>query len=161
MSDLHIPSKYFMQQAIDKAREGIDNGQTPFGSCIVKDGEIVCCEHNIVWRSTDITAHAEVHTIRASCKKLNTIDLSGCVIYSTCEPCPMCFSAIHWSGIKTIIYGAEIADAKAAGFRELELSNTVLKELGNSPIELIGGFMREECAALFDYWAGLAHTRPY
>ncbi len=66
----------FMQMAIDRAREGMNEGQTPFGACIVKDGEVVSCEHNVVWDTTDITAHGEVHTIRVACKKLNTIDLN-------------------------------------------------------------------------------------
>lgn len=86
-------------------KEGVDKGQTPFGSCIVKEGEVVSCEHNRVWETTDITAHAEIVSIRATCNKLNTIDLSGCVIYSTTEPCPMCYSAIHWAKISKIIYG--------------------------------------------------------
>ena len=94
----------FMRLAIDKARRGIKNGQTPFGVCISKDAEVISCVHNIVWESMDITAHAEIHAIREACKKLNTVDLSGCVIYSTCEPCPICLSACHWANISTIVY---------------------------------------------------------
>ena len=102
----------FMRLAINKAKQGIKQGQTPFGACISKDGEVISCVHNIVWESLDITAHAEISAIREACKKLNTVDLSGCVIYSTCEPCPMCFSACHWAKISKIVYGAQIEDAK-------------------------------------------------
>jgi len=76
----------FMRLAIARAREGVDKGQSPFGACIVKNGEVIACEHNLVLQSTDITAHAEIHAIRMACRKLNSIDLSGSMIYSTCEP---------------------------------------------------------------------------
>lgn len=142
----------FMKMAIEKAREGLAKGPTPFGACIVKDGEVISCVHNIVWQSTDITAHAEIHAIREAFKKLNTIDLSGCVIYSTCEPCPMCFSACHWAKISKIVYGTSIEDAQTAGFRELTLSNQQMKQLGNSAIEIQGGFMKEENLEIFKEW---------
>ncbi|NIV92007.1 nucleoside deaminase [candidate division KSB1 bacterium] len=151
----------FMQLAIEKAKEGVKDGQTPFGACIVKDDEIVTCVHNVVWKTTDITAHAEVHAIRQACKKLNTIDLSGCTIYSTCEPCPMCFSAIHWARIAKVVYGARIEDAKDAGFNELSISNTTMKEFGRSPVEIVRDFLREENQALFREWANSENKRAY
>ncbi|OIP81001.1 tRNA-specific adenosine deaminase [Candidatus Peregrinibacteria bacterium CG2_30_44_17] len=146
------PSEKFMQMAIDKTREGVLSGQTPFGACIVKDGKVVACEHNTVWQDTDITSHGEVHTIRAACKAIGSIDLSGCILYSTCEPCPMCFSAIHWARIDTVVYGAFIADAQDAGFNELTISNEKMKEFGGSPVNFISGFMRDENVALFKLW---------
>ena len=113
----------YMRLAIQKAREGVAAGQTPFGACIVTaGGEVAACEHNVVWRTTDITAHGEVNAIRVACRSLGTIDLSGCTIYSTTEPCPMCFSAIHWAKIAGIVFGASISDAQAAGFNELAIS---------------------------------------
>src|SRR5688572_23132109 len=115
--------EHFMRQAVAKAKHGIAAGQTPFGACITRNGEMLACEHNVVWATTDITAHAEVHAIRQACRRLGTIDLSGCVIYSTCEPCPMCFSAIHWAKIGRLIFGVSIADAQALGFSELAVSN--------------------------------------
>ncbi|MBD2040654.1 nucleoside deaminase [Microcoleus sp. FACHB-672] len=142
----------FMKMAIEKAKEGLTKGPTPFGACIVKDGEVISCVHNIVWQSTDITAHAEINAIREACKKLNTIDLSGCVIYSTCEPCPMCFSACHWANISKIVYGTSIEDAQNAGFRELSISNQQMKQLGNSSIEIQGNFMKEENLEIFKEW---------
>lgn len=151
----------FMLLAIDKTKQGIQNGQTPFGACIVKDGAIVSCVHNVVWESMDITAHAEIHAIREACKKLGTIDLSGCVIYSTCEPCPMCFSACHWAKISKIIYGVRIEDAKENGFNELTISNRLMKEIGHSPIEVIGGFLVEENLELFKMWSKLHNKKVY
>jgi len=141
-----------MRLAIEKAKEGISKGQTPFGACIVKDGKVVCCVHNSVWDSTDITAHAEIIAIREACKKLDTIDLSGCIIYSTCEPCPMCFSACHWAKISRIVYGASISDAKEAGFSELTISDEEMKLRGNSPVRLEGGLLDKEGARLFKLW---------
>lgn len=150
-----------MRLAIEKAREGIGKGQSPFGACIARNGEVVTCAHNVVWLTNDITAHAEVHAIREACRKLDSIDLSGCVIYSTCEPCPMCFSACHWARIATIVYGARIADARASGFHELEVSNSRLKELGRSPVEIIGDFAREEALLLFDLFNKQPGKRTY
>lgn len=143
----------FMRLALEKAREGIEKGQSPFGACIVKDGKVIACEHNVVVANTDITAHAEIHAIRKACKELGTIDLSGCVIYSTCEPCPMCFAACHWARISKIIYGATIEDSKGFGFNELPITNEEMKDNGSSQLEVIGNFMREESISLFEQWA--------
>jgi tRNA(Arg) A34 adenosine deaminase TadA len=142
----------FMELAIEKARAGIAAGQSPFGACVVRGRDVVSCEHNVVWRSTDSTAHAEVHAIRVACAKLGSIDLSGCTIYSTCEPCPMCFGACHWAHLSRVVYGASIADAAAIGFRELSIPNETMKELGGSPLQLTGGFMAAECRVLFSEW---------
>ena len=151
----------YMQMAIDKAREGIDNGQTPFGACIIRNDVVIACDHNIVWSSTDITAHGEIHAIRNACRNVKSIDLSGCTIYSTCEPCPMCFCAIHWARIDKLIYGARIEDAKRFGFNELTVSNHLLKELGLSDVTIIGDFMREENVKLFEYWNDKEGKKTY
>lgn len=156
-----VPEERYMRMAIEKCREGIAAGQSPFGACIVKDGEVIAVEHNVVWKTTDITAHAEVTAIRAACKKINDIDLTGAVIYSTTEPCPMCFSASHWARIGTIVYGTSIYDAAEAGFNELEISNDHLKEHGDSDVEIISGFLRDECEALFDEWQDASHQGSY
>ncbi|MGH2575462.1 MAG: nucleoside deaminase [Ignavibacteria bacterium] len=153
--------KKFMHLAIKKAREGVDKGQTPFAACIVNDGEVIACEHNMVWKSTDVTAHGEINAIRSACRKLNSIDLSGCVIYSTCEPCPMCFSACHWAKISKIVFGARIEDARSYGFNELTLSNEMLKKYGNSSIEIEGDFLRDESVELFKYWVSREDKRFY
>lgn len=153
--------KIYMQMAIDKAKEGVDKGQSPFGACIVKNDKIIACDHNIVWSSTDITAHGEIHAIRNACRNIDSINLSGTTIYSTCEPCPMCFTAIHWAKIDKIVYGARIEDAERFGFNELAVSNLLLKELGLSQVKIMGDFLRDECVTLFEYWASLHSSKTY
>src|SRR5437870_13089150 len=146
-----------MRLAIRKAQEGIVAGQSPFGSVMVRAGEVVAETHNSVWRDGDPTAHAEVNCIRSAAKALKTIFLHGCTLYSTTEPCPMCLSAIHWAKVDRVFYGATIADAAAAGFCELHVDACVLAEMGKSPLRVEGGLLRADCAALFDEWraAGL------
>ena len=151
----------FMRLAIEQARAGVAAGQTPFGACVVRGGAVVAAAHNRVWADTDITAHAEVVAVRAACRRLGTIDLSGCVIYSTTEPCPMCFSACHWARLDAIVYGADIADARAAGFNELAVSDADLKRLGGSPILVLGGRLRAECLDLFRQWQANPERRAY
>jgi guanine deaminase len=150
----------FMKAAIDKAKEGIAAGQSPFGAVIVRGGAVVAATHNTVWRDTDPTAHAEVNCIRAAAAALKTIGLSGCQMYSTCEPCPMCLAAIHWSKIDRVVFGATIDDAARAGFCELHVDARVLAEMGKSPLQVESGLLREECAELFDIWkkTGLCGT---
>lgn len=149
-----------MRLAIEKAGEGIRKKQSPFGVCIVKDQEVLTCVHNAVWESTDITAHAEIRAIREACRRLNTVDLSGCTLYSTTEPCPMCFGAIHWAKISRIVYGASIGDGVRAGFSELTVSNMEMKRLGGSPVEVTGGCLKEGCVSLFQEWSRLGGN-PY
>ena len=155
------PNEKYMKMAMAKAREGVEKGQTPFGACIVKGSKVLSCVHNTVWKTTDITAHAEVHAIRKACKAANTIDLSGSIIYSTCEPCPMCFSAIHWANISIIVYGAKIQDAKSAGFHELTISNRRMKTIGGSSVEIVQDFLRKENVELFNEWLSRADRQTY
>jgi tRNA(Arg) A34 adenosine deaminase TadA len=146
-----------MLLAIEKATLGIATGQSPFGAVIVRGSLVVAATHNTVWRDTDPTAHAEVNCIRAAAAVLASIDLSGCSIYSTCEPCPMCLAAIHWSKLDRVVFGATIADAADAGFREMQVDARVLAQMGHSPLLIESGLLREECARLFAQWrdAGL------
>ena len=149
-----------MKLAIAKTREGIASGQSPFGAVIVKGGAVVAVTHNTVWRDNDPTAHAEVNCLRAAAKALETIDLRGSTMYSTCEPCPMCLAATHWAKVDRVVFGATIADADDAGFSELHVDAAALAAMGHSPLKVEGGLLREECAALFDEWkkAGLCGT---
>ena len=141
----------FMRQAIDLAVENINNGGGPFGAVIVKDGEVVATGANRVTANNDPTAHAEVSAIRAACTKLGTFDLSGCVIYTSCEPCPMCLGAIYWAHIDKIYYGANQYDAARIDFddsfiyRELELT----PDKRNKPVENI---LHDEALAPFKAW---------
>ena len=149
-----------MRMAVEKAREGMLKGQTPFGAIIVKKGQVLVCEHNTVWKDCDITAHAEMRAVRRACRKLNTIDLTGATLYSTCEPCPMCLGAIHWAGVSMVVFGCRIRDAKKMGFSELTVSAARLKSLGNSPVKVTGGVLREECIDVMKLWEKLG-GRPY
>ncbi|HEV3204268.1 MAG TPA: nucleoside deaminase [Gemmataceae bacterium] len=150
----------FMRVAIEKTREGIAAGQSPFGSAIVKNNQIVASTHNTVWRDIDPSAHAEVNCIRHAARQMGTITLKDCTLYSTTEPCPMCLAAIHWAKIDRVVFGTTIADAAAAGFGELLVNAKTLVEMGKSPLKVESGLLREECAALFAEWkaAGLCKT---
>ena len=137
----------FMRQAIDLAVENVKCGGGPFGAVIVRNGEVVATGVNRVTSQNDPTAHAEVSAIRAACLKLGVFDLSGCVIYTSCEPCPMCLGAIYWAHIDKIYFSAGKADAADAGFddsfiyEEIELprerrvkpSEEVISEEGLKP----------------------------
>ncbi|MCK4396795.1 nucleoside deaminase [candidate division WOR-3 bacterium] len=151
----------FMQVAIEKARYGVQNGQSPFGACVVKNGEVISSGSNTVWKDGDITAHAEINSIRKACKKLNSVDLSGCIVYSTCEPCPMCFTACYWARVSKIVYGARIKDAKRFGFNEMLVSNEQMKSLSKSKIEIKVDFLRDECIEIFKQWALQKDRKTY
>ncbi|KAB5529411.1 hypothetical protein DKX38_019492 [Salix brachista] len=107
----------FLSRAVEEAYKGVECGDGgPFGAVVVRNDEVVMSCHNMVLKNTDPTAHAEVTAIREACKKLNRIELSECEIYASCEPCPMCFGAIHLSRLKRLVYGAEAEAAMAIGF---------------------------------------------
>lgn len=110
-----------MDRAIEESRTNLENNYQaggPFGAVIVKEDEIISAAHNTVVESKDATAHAEVNAIRMACEKLNTHDLSGCVLYTSAEPCPMCLSAIIWANIKEVYYANTKKDADDIGFRD-------------------------------------------
>lgn len=106
----------YMQKAIELSKQSVINGGGPFGAVIVRDGSIIATGSNSVTLLNDPTAHAEVSAIRAACSKLQNFNLEGCEIYSSCEPCPMCLSAIYWAGIKKIYFANTRDDAKSIGF---------------------------------------------
>ena len=152
----------YMKLAIEDATQHLnDEGGGPFGACIVKNDRIIAVAHNTVLKDTDPTCHAEINAIRKAAKSLGCFDLSGCVIYSTTEPCPMCFSAIHWAKIDTIVFGSNIQDVQNLGFNELELPNQVMKQQGKSPVNIVEDFMRKECLDLLEQWAKQTSARTY
>lgn len=142
----------FMRLAIEQAAEAQRAGGVPFGACIVKDGQIVARVHNAVAHSCDLTAHAEIRAIREACQKLETIDLSGCEIFSTCEPCPMCFAACHEARISRIVHGAWLGDAERCGLGTLSISAEKLRQLGHASVTLTPGVLRNEAVALLEAW---------
>lgn len=116
----------YMKLAIEEAREGIRlNHGGPFGCVIVKDGEVIASGHNHVLVDNDPTSHGEIYTIRKACKKLNTFDLSGCELYTTGSPCPMCFCAILWANISKVYYGCRTSDTEIIGFRDKEFEESI------------------------------------
>lgn len=109
----------FMNVALEEAREGISKGHGgPFGAVIVKDGEIIARGHNHVVANNDPTCHGEIDAIRKACAALNTFDLTGCELYTTGYPCPMCLSAIIWANIKKVYFSCNPKDAEDIGFRD-------------------------------------------
>lgn len=136
----------FMKKAIKEASCGVERGDGgPFGAVIVKDGKIIAKAHNKVLKNNDPTAHAEVQAIRKASKKLQTFDLSGCEIYTTCMPCPMCLGAIKWANIKSVYFGATSQDADDIGFRDKEFYEKELLEFNQ--------IQRAECLKLFEVWS--------
>ena len=136
----------FMLQAVNEAFCGVErNHGGPFGAVVVKSGKIIAKAHNQVLKNNDPTAHAEINAIKKASKKLGTFDLSGCEIYTTCMPCPMCLGAIKWANIKTVYYGASSKDADKIGFRDLELYEKEALELKSID--------REECLKPFEAWS--------
>jgi len=151
-----------MRQAVDACRAGIAQGQSPFGALVATSaGEVVCAVHNSVRRDCDPTAHAEINAIREASRRLQAVHLTGHVIVSTCEPCPMCAAAIHWARFDKLIYGAGIADARQADFNELPVAARRIFELGESPVVVVDGILRDTCRDLFDEWRRGPNPTPY
>ena len=113
-----MTDKDFLTRAVKLAEEGIEKGGGPFGAVIVRNKEIISEAINMVVCSNDPTAHAEILAIRQASKVLGTHSLHDCILYTSCEPCPMCLGAIYWSGIKTVFYAADRKDAADAGFSD-------------------------------------------
>ena len=141
-----------MQAAIDEAVAGIDGNEGgPFGAVVVRNGVILGRGHNRVITTNDPTAHAEVNAIREAASFLNRYDLSDCEIYTTCEPCPMCYGAIHWARIGTIHRGATKEDAAAIGFNDLDIYEDIAKAPAEREI-IMDEVDREACLSVFRRW---------
>ena len=146
-----MTNKELMRRAIELSKQSVRNGGGPFGAVIARNGEIVAEGSNCVTIDCDPTAHAEVSTIRKACKALGTYNLSGCEIYTSCEPCPMCFGAIYWAHLDKIYMGNDRKDAAKIGFdddfiyQEIALS----AEQRTKPSEVL---LREEALEAFKMW---------
>ncbi len=141
----------FMREAIRLANESVERGGGPFGAVIVKNGEIVAGSSNSVTLDNDPTAHAEVNTIRQACRKLGTFDLSGCVIYTSCEPCPMCIGAIYWARISRIYYGNTRKDARDIQFADDFIYEELDLPLSERTVPIIP-LLRDEALETFRRW---------
>lgn len=145
--------KELMQEAIKCSLEGMhSNAGGPFGAVIAKDGEIIAKGWNKVTSTNDPTAHAEVTVIREACKKLGTFDLTGCELYTSCEPCPMCLSASYWAGIKKIYYGNTRKDAADINFDDDFIYKEIPLPMSERtiPMEQVD---REEAIKAFEEWS--------
>ncbi len=144
--------KGHMRLAIRLATESVHKGGGPFGAVIVKNGEIISASSNRVTLDNDPTAHAEVCAIRDACKKLNTFDLSGCTLYASCEPCPMCLASMYWAHIDHYFYANDKDDAKAIDFDDAFIYEEFAKAPENRtmPREQM---LRDEAIVTFQEWA--------
>ena len=141
----------FMQRAIELSMESINSGGGPFGSVIVKDEKIISEGMNRVTVDNDPTSHGEIVAIRNACKKLNTFNLSNCSLYSSCEPCPMCMSAIYWSRIGKVYYANTRDDAKKINFDDSLIYSEIPKKNEERKIP-IKQMMRDQALKAFDLW---------
>ncbi len=141
----------FMKRAIELSKENVNNGGGPFGAVIVKEGEIVGEGVNSVSTQTDPTAHAEVVAIRNATKNLNTFNLSGCIIYTSCEPCPMCLGAIYWAHISRMFYGNTKDDAAKVGFNDKFIYDELDRPLDKRTVPAIN-LMKDEAGVAFKMW---------
>ena len=141
-----------MKRAIELSENSANGTGGPFGSVIVKDEKIIAEASNEVTFTNDPTAHAEIVAIRKACKKLNTFNLSGCDIYTSCEPCPMCLSAIYWSHINNIYYANTREDAKKINFDDSMIYSEFSKKIEDRKIP-IKQMLREEALQAFKIWS--------
>ena len=160
MKKITEQDKTFMREAIRLANESVERGGGPFGAVIVRNGEIIAGSANSVTLDIDPTAHAEVNTIRQACKKLGTFDLSDCVIYSSCEPCPMCLGAIYWAHIRCIYYGNDKADAAAIDFDDDFIYKELDKPMNKRSVPFIP-LLHEEAIVTFRNWAAKPDKTEY
>ena len=127
----------FLLHAVRLASEGINDGSGPFGAVIVKDGKIMAEAVNRVVINSDPTAHAEIEAIRMAASLLETHELKNCTIYCSCEPCPMCFGAIYWAGIRKIVYASDRNDAEKAGFSDRFIYDEIKSEPEKRQVKFI------------------------
>ena len=141
----------FMKKAIELSVESVNKGGGPFGSIVVKDNKIIAEGSNKVTPTNDPTAHGEIVAIREACKKLNTFTLSGCELYSSCEPCPMCLSAIYWARIEKIYYANTREDARKIDFDDSLIYTELQKSIDKRKISMIQ-ILRNEALKAFELW---------
>lgn len=153
MFDESSPQHRFMLRAIELSKRNVEGGNGgPFGSVVVRAGVVVGEGANEVTLTNDPTAHAEVVAIRRACEALKTFDLAGCEIYASCEPCPMCLSAIYWARIGKLYFAATKEDAERAGFDDSKIYRELALPLHEREVPTLT-FLREEANQAFAAWA--------
>ena len=153
--------KYFIREAIKQAKKGVESKDGgPFGAIIVKDGEVVGRGNNKVTSTNDPTAHAEMVAIRDACKNLKSFQLDGCIIYSSCEPCPMCLGAIYWARPKKLIFASSKDDASQAGFDDSFIYQEIALPKEKRLIET-QQILQDEGKLVFDMWVEMEDKTKY
>jgi guanine deaminase len=150
----------FLHRAIEIAINGIANGGGPFGAVITKDGKKISESFNKVVLTCDPTAHAEVVAIREASSVLKSHDLSGCTLYTSCEPCPMCLGAIYWAGIKKVVYACDRSDAENAGFSDKLIYEEILLDPSKRKISFLQ-MTDEDAKVIFRKWDDFENKIPY
>jgi len=145
-----MPDEKYMRIAIEQAKNALRSGEgMAFGAVIVKGNEVISMAQNTARKSFDPTNHAEINAIRKASQRLQNHHLIDCTLYTTCEPCPMCFAAAWWAKIPKIVYCVKLDDVKQKGQREIDVSCEYLNEKGNSKISIQEGFLKDECMLLY------------
>ena len=150
----------FMSRAIELSIESVKSGGGPFGSVIIKNNEIISEGMNRVTKNNDPTAHGEIVAIRNACKNLNDFSLKGCELYTSCEPCPMCLSAIYWSRINKIYYANTRDDAKKIDFDDSLIYSELTKKIKERKIPTTQ-LMRDEALQGFKLWKNTENKVKY
>ncbi len=151
----------FMKRAIKLAQEGMNsNAGGPFGAVVVKDGKIIAEGFNRVTSTNDPTAHAEVVAIRNACDKLGTFQLDDCIVYTSCEPCPMCLGAIYWARPKAVFYACDKIDAAKIDFDDQFIYEELDKEMGDRTIKFTQ-ILQKEATVVFDQWDTKVNKTEY
>ena len=158
--DISAEDRAFMRMAIELSIENIDHGGGPFGAVVVRNGHVVAKGANRVVANNDPMAHAEVVAIRNACRELETFNLEGCTIYASCEPCPMCLSAIYWAGIKRICYANTKRDAAAIAFDDSFIYDQLRLDYDRRSIDC-EHFMRDEALEAFRKWSDTENKTHY
>lgn len=151
---------YFLKLAIELAKENVKNGGGPFGAVIVKDGQIIAKGTNRVTSHNDPTAHAEIVAIRQACEKLNDFQLNDCIIYSSCEPCPMCLGAIYWARPKKLVFAANKFDAANAGFDDSLIYDEIQLPYSDRHLETVN-LRIDESLQPFELWMSESNKITY
>ncbi|MGB4666356.1 MAG: nucleoside deaminase [Bacteroidales bacterium] len=151
---------YFLKLAIELAKENVKNCGGPFGAVIVKDGQIIAKGTNRVTSHNDPTAHAEIVAIRQACEKLNDFQLTDCIIYSSCEPCPMCLGAIYWARPKKLVFAANKFDAANAGFDDSLIYDEIQLPYSDRHLETVN-LRIDESLQPFELWMSESNKRTY
>ena len=145
-----------MQLAINSALEGVNKTEGgPFGACVVRNGEILSVAHNTVLRDHDPTCHAEMNAIRLACKQIGSHILTGCEIYTTAEPCPMCLAAIYWARLDKIYVGVDKAIAAKFGFDDAKFYDELLLQDQKREVPSEKGILAKESEEVFQHWKAI------